>query len=64
MVRMGIKEVFLLARSIQVLGWAAQGGGGVTVPRGVQGEGGRAWGHGSMVILVVGLGDLGGFCHP
>uniref|UniRef100_A0A493U2P8 Immediate early response 3-interacting protein 1 n=5 Tax=Anatidae TaxID=8830 RepID=A0A493U2P8_ANAPP len=37
-----------------VQGWVAQGGGGVTVPGGVQGKAGRgAWGHGSVVILVI-----------
>lgn len=47
----------LLRRGGQGLGWVAQGGGGVTVHGGVQGEAGRgAWGHGLVVTLVVGDG--------
>ena len=46
-------EKFLLRKSSQALGWVAQGGGGVTIPGGVQGTVGRgAWGHGLV-------GDIG-----
>ena len=44
-------------KSGQALGRVAQGGGGVTVPGGAQGEVGRgAWGHGLVVTLVGGGG--------
>lgn len=53
----GNEETFLLRKSSQALGWVAQGGVGVPVPGGVQGEVGRgAWGHGLVVTLVVGDG--------
>jgi len=37
----GYSETFLLRRSGEVLEWAAQGGGGVTVPGGFQEERGN-----------------------
>jgi len=37
-VQVGNEETFLLRKSSQALGGVAQGGGGVTVPGGVQGE--------------------------
>jgi len=48
-----------------VLEWAAQGGGGVTDPGGVQGMFRCVDGHGLMRTIghkwAVGLNDLGGF---
>ena len=53
--QVGNEETFLLSKSGQALGRVAQGGGGVPVPGGVQGEVGRgAWGQGLVVTLVVG----------
>ena len=37
-VQVGNEETFLLRKSSQALGQVAQGGGGVTVPGGVQGK--------------------------
>ena len=56
-------------KHIQALEWAAQGGGGVTIPGGVQGTFGRgAVGHGLMRIIgdgwMVGLDDPVGLFQP
>ena len=58
--QVGNEETFLLSKSGQALGRVAQGGGGVPVPGGVQGEVGRgAWGQGLVVV-----GGGGGMVGP
>ena len=67
--QVGNEETFLLRKSSQALEWVAQGGGGVTVPGGVQGKVGHgAWGHGLVGDIggrgMVGPDDLGGLFQP
>ena len=61
-VKVGYYKQFLLRKSSEALEWAAQGGGGIAIPRGVpepwrcgtEGRGQWAW----CDRLLVGLGDL------
>ena len=61
-------EIFLLWESGQVVKWAAQGGGGVTVPGGVQEPFKCTEGHGIVGNTgdrwTVGLDDLRGLFQP
>ena len=54
----GYQGQFLLRKSGGALAQAAQGGGGVTVPGGVQGKGGCSTEWRSGDELVAGLSDL------
>ena len=61
--------MLLVQKSGQALEWAAQEGGGVTDPGGVQGTFGRCVeGHGLVRAIgdrwTVGLDDLGGLFQP
>jgi len=66
--RLVIRKKILLRKTVEAVAQAAQGGGGVTIPGGVQepcgggteGHGQWAWGDG----LLVGLGDLRGLFQP
>ena len=68
-IQTGCQEILLFQKSGQTLEWAAQGGGGVTDPGGVQGTFGcRVEGHGLVRAVgdkgMVGLDDLVGFFQP
>ena len=60
--------MLFLQKNGQVLEWAAQGGGGVTNPGGVQGRFRRIEGCGVVRTIgerwTVGLGDLVGLFQP
>ena len=68
-VQAGCQEILLILKSGQALEWAAQGGGEVADPGGVQGMFGRCVeGHGLVRPIgdgwMVGLGDPGGLFQP
>ena len=68
-IRAKSREKFLLWKSVQALEWAVQGGGGVTIPGGVQetfryGTEGHSLLGNTGDMWMVGLDDLGGHFQP
>jgi len=67
-IQVGCYEILLHQESGQVLEWAAQGGGGVTHPGGVQGTRSCVEGHALVKAIgdrqTVGLDDLVGLFQP